>query len=209
MHCGASCQGLRVRIPEAERPAIAARAVELGVERPFAGPYLRQNWGRCVFWDAGCRLHATWGPEAKPAVCRQFPLLDGGRAIDPACLHATPEDGAPDPRMPIPWTDLAPGEAVRTRLDTLPLVAVLDGPLIGPLPTELLRPLLTAEPTAPARDTHAGLEWRIHTIETHGLAPAADLRTLLVGGAQLLAGAGVPMGPGFAAWTRLLRTGMV
>ncbi|MEL6716522.1 MAG: YkgJ family cysteine cluster protein, partial [Planctomycetota bacterium] len=73
-----------------ERDRIAARAHALGVRFPFDGAALRLVMGRCVFYDRGCRLHAAFGPSAKPAVCRQFPWVRRGEAVgvDPACGHA-------------------------------------------------------------------------------------------------------------------------
>lgn len=196
--CGGSCEGLRVRVGDGERSRLARQAESLGVARPFSGPYLRQVWGRCVFLDAsGCRLHAAFGAGAKPEVCRIFPRLPGGD-VDPACFHA------PDGQAELAALDeLTHGASVRARLDRLPLVSVLDGPHLGPITTGLLRGLVDAGPVAPVGAARALLARRIDVAVRHGFG---DLSTL-VGGAQLVVGAGLDVGAGFAAWTRLVRTG--
>jgi len=90
--CGASCTGSRVvPIDHDEAARIRTLAAALGIPSPLADGALRQNMGRCCFWaaDAGCRLHETHGADAKPRVCRQFPIVRAGNrvAIDPACPH--------------------------------------------------------------------------------------------------------------------------
>ena len=62
---------------------------------------LRFEDGRCVFLDAhGCRIHAAQGPAAKPAICRQYPLVEtdtgGGHrvGVDPGCYSAWQTRGA-------------------------------------------------------------------------------------------------------------------
>lgn len=236
-HCGASCQGLRVRPDPDERDALARHAERLGIDRPFSRGFLRQNWGRCVFWDAGCRLHRELGAEAKPRVCRQFPFVFRGSAaaLDPACFHADPaSDGAQwaDAVRPLApglrdapsatgtsesldldglWTDLSLGETIQAQLIALPLVAVLDGPHLGPLTTDLLRGLDTATPRAPTSAERSVLDGRIATVLDFALVPTArdGLVRELVGGSQLFLGAGRAPGTGFAAWVRLLRTGVL
>lgn len=209
MRCGGSCEGLRARVDDDERGPLAERAVSLGVERPLSGPYVRQVWGRCVFLDAhGCRLHGAFGPDAKPRVCRTFPALPGGD-VDPACFH----DGSGTSERPEilgALGDLAHGRETSARLERLPLGAVLDGPALGPTTTGILRALVPVPaPTVPAPAEVGRLAARIDVALTHALVPGdpTDARALLAGGAQLLAGAGVPADRGFPAWTRLLRTG--
>ena len=193
--CGASCQGLKVRTTASERASLQAHAATLGIERPFSGPYLRQNWGTCVFYTEGCRLHATFGADAKPAVCRQFPEVDG---IDPACFHPGPLDaGTPWSD----WRDLSIGVQLAARLRALPLRAVCKPQLLGSLTAAALAGLDHAEPADPGR----------HAWQLHGAASAAlpsvrhhpDARLLLVGGGQLLVG--LDRAQAYAAWVRLLR----
>lgn len=94
--CGGGCFGTDVPVAASERAGIAASAEALGVADPFDGPHLRKVQNRCVFLgdERRCRLHTSFGPEAKPAVCRQYPLigrqvgLDVRLAVDPGCLHA-------------------------------------------------------------------------------------------------------------------------
>lgn len=198
LRCGASCQGLAVRVEGEERARIAEKALELGVERPFSGPFLRQNWGTCVFYADGCRLHASFGAEAKPAVCRQFPEL-GGRAIDPACLH--PGEVTEVGEVWAEWADLAIGRALAGRLRALPFDAVRKPRLLGSITAEALEGLERAEPVVPEADA-AYLHWAasaaLPSVDHH-----PDARVLLVGGGQLLCGLG--RGGRYAAWVRLLR----
>lgn len=96
MACGAGCHGTDVRVVDEERAGIAAWAGRLGVSDPLDGEHLRKESGRCVFLgeDRRCRIHAAGGPEAKPRVCRQYPLfarqvgLQVRLGIDPGCFHA-------------------------------------------------------------------------------------------------------------------------
>ena len=95
--CGGSCQGVIVAMlnqPEAER--VRQLGAKLGVEDPIEDGRLRLTDGHCVFLgeDKRCQIHATYGLEAKPTVCKQFPLVvvranDEIRVgIDPACYSA-------------------------------------------------------------------------------------------------------------------------
>lgn len=95
--CGGSCRGVNVRLVGDDEPArIAKLADELGVERAIEGGALRQLDGSCVFLDEQlrCRIHARFGAEAKPRICRQYPTVvvhteSGLRAgIDPGCYTA-------------------------------------------------------------------------------------------------------------------------
>ena len=194
-HCGASCQGLRVRVHDDERAGIDAHAVSLGVQRPFSGPYLRQNWGTCVFYEAGCRLHRAYGADAKPAACRAFPERTG---IDPACFH--PGEHA-STELWDHWDTLDEGFRVRARIRALPLDSVRKPTLIGSTAADALQGLDDAEPLAP--DTWRGrLDWRAKQA-LPDVAHQGNPVGLLVGGAQLLCGLGRPQA--FAAWVRLLR----
>ena len=94
--CGGGCFGTDVLVADAERAQLEERAVELGVDEPFDGTYLRKENGRCVFLnpDRRCAIHMQYGLEAKPLVCRQYPLfvrqvgLEARLGVDPGCLHA-------------------------------------------------------------------------------------------------------------------------
>ncbi len=96
--CGGSCRGVVVRVSEEEAARVHGMAAELGVDEPIVGDALRRERGACVFLDPGgrCRLHARWGAESKPAICRQYPVVavsaEGSLrvGIDPGCYsHAT------------------------------------------------------------------------------------------------------------------------
>src|SRR5262249_50100501 len=87
---GACCQGHRLGPLARPRPA---RPGERGpadavVEIPD-GRFLRQVDGRCRFLlpDARCDLHARFGADAKPGMCRLYPIeqvatLDGIKLYD-------------------------------------------------------------------------------------------------------------------------------
>jgi Fe-S-cluster containining protein len=209
--CGASCEGLKVRPRPDEVAVLEARAAELGVDRPISGVWLRQVWGRCVFLDQGaCRLHTRWGPDAKPSVCRTFPVLSDGR-IDPACFHAGEPTGTPDPVILDALDALEHGWRVRAKLDRLPLAAVLEGHALGPQTTDLLRALIpSVGPRAPSGADRALLASRIDVALAFQLGPhpADEALPLLAGGGQLVVAAGIPVGAGFAAWSRLVRVGL-
>ena len=192
-----------------------------------------------MFFADGCRLHRELGAHTKPRVCRQFPFVfrtdtTGVRhaAIDPACFHparsSDPEaQTASSVSSPLPpgrvdatptstllpadwtglWRDLHLGEAMRARLIALPLVAVLDGPHLGPLTTELLRGLDRTSPRAPTSEEVQLLDPKIITVVQYSLSPAS--LDEVIGGVQLMLGTEHPLDAGFAAWMRLLRTGVV
>lgn len=183
-----------------EQEQLQAAAEELGVERPFAGPYLRQNWGTCVFYAEGCRIHAELGVERKPRVCRTFPVL--GARVDPACFHPGPATGAGS----LPWDDLTDGRAAARWVDGLPLAAVLDGPVLGQLTVRALRPLIGAEPAVVRPARRSRVLDAIEVLSVHGGIPQPDVRGAVHGGAQLLAGAGAD--DGLPAWIRLLKLGL-
>ncbi len=94
--CGASCHGRTVQLePGEEEIRIRGAALALGVLDPIEGRALRQEEGRCVFLtdNRRCSIETRFGPDAKPASCRQFPLVAtrvGGEVrvgMDPVCSH--------------------------------------------------------------------------------------------------------------------------
>jgi len=101
--CGGSCRGVRVRLLPEEVAPIRSYAEALGVANPLDGDRLTILDGRCVFLDGDrCAIHARFGAEAKPAVCRQYPLVvlatEGERRVglDPGCYTAwRTRDAAP------------------------------------------------------------------------------------------------------------------
>lgn len=114
--CGGSCHGVRVRVLPDEVAPLLAHAAELGVADPLDGDRLRFVDGHCALLDGDrCGLHARFGPAAKPAVCRQYPLVvldaeDGPRVgLDPGCYTAASTrtaaplatDGALPNRVPL------------------------------------------------------------------------------------------------------------
>ena len=95
--CGGSCQGAFVALSgDEEESRVRALAEGLGIPDPVVDGRLRQEGGACVFLDDArrCRIHETAGLEAKPMVCRQFPILAARTetttrvGVDPACYHA-------------------------------------------------------------------------------------------------------------------------
>lgn len=105
LRSGGCCQDGRVLLAEQEKEGVVARARALGIEAPLdADGLLAKVDGRCAMLDAdnSCRLHATFGPEGKPAVCRQFPWVavrvgDEVRVgVDPACSSAWRTQDGPD-----------------------------------------------------------------------------------------------------------------
>ena len=98
---GGCCEGHMVRVTPEEEARITGLAPGLSVEDPVvdSGPdlprVLRREGGRCVFLGPkGCRIHASHGADAKPAICRQYPLVavrveDAVRVgVDSGCLSA-------------------------------------------------------------------------------------------------------------------------
>jgi hypothetical protein len=94
---------VRTTGPE-ETARIAEIAQSLGIAEPFVDDSLRRIAGSCAFLDPStrsCRIHAAFGADAKPLVCREYPLKpirteDGVRvAMDPGCSSTwqTFEDG--------------------------------------------------------------------------------------------------------------------
>ncbi len=95
--CGGSCNGVHIRVVgEEERDRILGYATELSIDDPMdERQVLRLVDGRCCFQDPEtelCRIHAAHGLEAKPHLCRQYPLVatkvesgDVRVGVDPGC----------------------------------------------------------------------------------------------------------------------------
>lgn len=131
--CGTCCTGWRVRLADIEeRERVTRQAAVLGIEEPLVEGALRRVDGRCVFLGADnmCRIHARFGHEKKPLVCRFFPrrALVAGDAVrigaDPGCTSTwkTWRDG--------PLMDMAPMPRPRSEAFPAELVASEEG-LIG------------------------------------------------------------------------------
>ncbi len=146
--CGGSCQGVRVRLVSAqEEERIVGFGAALGVDTPVQDGRLRFEAGRCVFLDrAGCRIHARWGGAAKPAICRQYPLVvvDTGTelraGVDPGCYSAW-KTRAEGPLLELEGAHAltVPLDAANTRQEAA-LLAILGAPgmtLAGALTTIL------------------------------------------------------------------------
>ena len=97
IECGGSCRGVRVRpTSKTEERHINELASKLEISNPWLDGALRTERGSCVFLDEVglCKIHAGFGIEAKPAICRQYPLVcvhtETGRrlGIDPGCYGA-------------------------------------------------------------------------------------------------------------------------
>ena len=117
--CGLSCQSVHVALSEEEARTCAAlsHAWQLG-EVVRKGRLVHQS-GLCPFAtpQGRCRIHAEQGALAKPAICRQYPLVlvdaDGERraGIDPGCAYANEPGGtelALPPEIPARSSTLAP-----------------------------------------------------------------------------------------------------
>ena len=120
--CGTCCHGWHVQLHPEEFEPITGCARTLGVTEPIVDGSLRRANGRCVFLDDAmrCRIHAEIGPEAKPHVCRAYPLRavmaeDGLRVgVDPSCTSSLRT-----------WRDGPVVEPVRTVERTRSLVPAL------------------------------------------------------------------------------------
>ncbi len=75
--CGSCCTGWRVKVAANEVERIERHAASLDVETPLVDGMLRTVDGACVFLGADrlCRIHAAFGENEKPVVCRAFPRL--------------------------------------------------------------------------------------------------------------------------------------
>jgi hypothetical protein len=80
-----------------ERRRVTSQAERLGVAEPIIDGVLRQVDGRCVFLgeDRLCQIHARFGEDEKPLVCRLFPrraLKAEGTVrvgVDPGCTSVS------------------------------------------------------------------------------------------------------------------------
>ncbi len=94
--CGGCCHGVIVWLNDVEQAQVRNYAQAMGLPEPVVDRRLRFDKGRCVFQlDGGlCHIHAEHGLDAKPMLCRQYPLVlarteDGLRAgVDPGCYDA-------------------------------------------------------------------------------------------------------------------------
>lgn len=120
-----------------EAQAVSLQAAQLGVVEPVVDGQLRQVDGRCVFLlgDQRCAIHAAFGGDAKPLVCRQFPFVridaDGEvrEGVDPAS-HAWAVSRLTGPLLVPPATlpaRLAPLPPEQ-RLAEAALLAAIDAP---------------------------------------------------------------------------------
>lgn len=111
--CGTCCTGWRVRLADVtEMERVRRQAEVLGVEEPMVDGALRRVDGQCVFLgeDRMCRIHARFGADKKPLVCRFFPrrALIAGDAVrvgaDPGCTSTwkTWRDGPLMEMAPMP-----------------------------------------------------------------------------------------------------------
>ena len=104
--CGGSCQGSHAYLlDEEEVRRVAQYGAELEIPNPIEDGHLRQQAGSCVFLGSGsrCRIHAAYGADLKPTVCRQYPVValrteSGLRVgIDPGCYtHLETYPAAPE-----------------------------------------------------------------------------------------------------------------
>lgn len=193
--CGACCHNVLVRVSGAERDRLHALATELGLPDAVGPDRLHTEAGACVFLEDGwkCRIHAAYGLEAKPTMCRTFPQMvlvteDGVRAgIDPAtrAFRTTRSSGEPvpvdvdrAPRVVLPPPEARLEQALiavaRSDGSTLAHVAglVCMGPQTATLPAGLrarvVDRLRQADFRALIEDPHVGAAPRT------GLRPLAD-----------------------------------
>lgn len=135
--CGGSCRGVRVRVLPDEVPALLDHAAALGVPAPIEDGRLRFVDGACVFLaDDRCALHARFGPAAKPAVCRQYPLVvvdtESGRrvGVDPGCYAAWSTREAPTLALDVAHAHPSLLDPAAARQEVA-LVALLATPGLG------------------------------------------------------------------------------
>ena len=97
VHLVGSCQGARVRLIDLEElNRVNTMGTAMGYSKVVEDGKIVHVDGRCIFLqrDARCRIHSTYGWDAKPQVCKQFPLVatrvDGDLRIgvDPACFSS-------------------------------------------------------------------------------------------------------------------------
>lgn len=93
---GGCCQGHVAVLSTDEVDRVRELAGTVGVTVPVRDDALAQVDGVCAFLDASrlCRIHSTFGYDAKPKTCRQYPLVavrteaEVRVGIDPGCLSA-------------------------------------------------------------------------------------------------------------------------
>lgn len=154
LRSGACCHGVEIPLADAEeRARVGGYAAALRLEDAIDGRFLRRVEGACALLSAeGCRLHAAFGPVAKPAACNQFPLVavrvegEVRAGVDPTCVTA--------------WRTWRDGPA----LDAAAAVAV-DHPL-APDQEDLERRLLAALAASGAR--------LVDLLEVLGAGPSVD-----------------------------------
>jgi len=113
--CGACCRGSLVPLSAEELARLKSQKWEERPEFKNIALYVRENWlssgyrlahrddGSCVFLmpDGRCRIHAELGADAKPLVCRMFPLQIVPRdnvayvTVRRACPSAAADKGRP------------------------------------------------------------------------------------------------------------------
>ena len=129
--CGTCCQGVFVEVDGEEAERATRLGAELGIEEAVTDGGLRFENGACVFLGESmqCRLHATYGAEAKPLRCQQYPFVairtETGElraGIDPSCENSWRS-----------WRDapvVQPGEAVVRHRPIRQEQAPLEGQLL-------------------------------------------------------------------------------
>lgn len=165
---GLCCADVHAFGPLRDDEVALLSAIDPAVVREHAGErvVVMGAEGRCIFRREGrCELHASLGPQIKPATCRQFPFLfvatpSGGRVVtEHRCPCRTM--GARAPLTPeVALAEVGEPHADRRITETLPLAAGrdvemaewerLEGELLAALnggadPLEVLE----AEPLAP------------------------------------------------------------
>lgn len=137
--------------------------------------YLTHRDGHCVFLqdDARCAIHRVLGAEAKPAFCREYPLLVTRAADGPAVtvradcggLHETFETGTPVAEQAEAAAALP---RVAPALEWSPdHVVLLPGVAVGPSSWVALEPRLlarVAEETRPPEGHAATLRASLHRV---------------------------------------------
>jgi len=182
--------GVRVRlVSDDEIARVRTLGAALGVHDPVDDGRIRFEAGACVFLDAsGCRIHGAYGGAAKPAICRQYPLvlLDTGDerrvGIDPGCYTAWATRAAPPPSLEGVLGHHVPLDAAAARQEAA-VGAILGAP--GRTVASALAALLGAPPASDGAlpDGYAA-RW-IHRLQA---APLAALVARPETGAAVRAG---------------------
>jgi Fe-S-cluster containining protein len=79
LHCGYSCQGLEVELSSIEYEALRSLDPQAVTENRDRHWLRKRECGACHFLSAEesggrCQLHSSYGPQSKPAACREFPF---------------------------------------------------------------------------------------------------------------------------------------